>query len=139
MRIAWLCLIGAIVPAAALAAAPTPSAACHGAQQRKYIAQMLFGRDVGRRLGVSEDAWKRFVAREITPRFPDGLTVIDASGQWRDRSGGAIMREPSKLVEIVLPGNADDEARLDAIATAYRRQFRQRSVAIILQSACVSF
>ena len=141
MGIISFCLFGAVVLATAVSAADAQTAErpCHGALQRKHIAQKLFGRDVGRRLGVCEAAWKRFVSREITPRFPRGLTVIDASGQWRGGSSGAIVGEPSKIVEIVLPGNADDEARLDAIAGAYKRRFRQRSVGIIVQSACVLF
>lgn len=98
----------------------------------------MFGRDIGNRVGVSEQAWQRFLAREITPRFPDGLTVTDASGQWRDPASGRIVREPSKLVIIVLPGN-DDEARLDAVVDAYKRQFRQQSVALVVEPACVSF
>ena len=51
---------------------------------------------------MSETAWARFVDREITPRFPDGFSVIDARGQWRDPDRNRIMREPSKLVQIVL-------------------------------------
>jgi len=100
---------------------------------------MMFGRDIGNRIIVSEGAWERFVAREITPRFPDGLTVTSASGQWRDPASGRIVREPSKLVTIVLPGNEDDEARLDAVVGAYKRQFRQRSVGLVIQPACASF
>ena len=40
---------------------------------------------------------------------------------------------------IVLPGNDDDQARLDAVVTAYKREFRQQSVGVVVQSACVSF
>ena len=32
---------------------------------------------------VSDDAWVRFLAEIVTPRFPNGLTVVDANGQWR--------------------------------------------------------
>ncbi len=83
----------------------------------------------------------KFVAldREITPRFPDGLTVIEAKGQWRDPARGTIVHESSKRVEIVLPGNADDQDRLDALARAYKSRFHQQSVAIVIRSACVSF
>jgi hypothetical protein len=112
---------------------------CHGTQQVRQVAELLFGRDIGHRPGVSESAWARFVAREMTPRFPDGLTISDATGQGRDPADGTIVREPSKRVEIVLPGAADDEARLDAIVTAYKRDFHQKSVAVIVQPACVSF
>ncbi len=112
---------------------------CHGTQQSRQIAELLFGRDIGHSLGVSESAFARFVAREITPRFPDGLTISDATGQWRDRGSDAITREPAKRVEIVLPGAADDESKLDAIVAAYKRRFHQQSVAVILRPACVSF
>ena len=112
---------------------------CHGAQQPRQVAELLFGRDIGRKLGVSETAWARFLAREITPRFPDGLTVADVIGQWRDRASGTIVRERSKQVEIVLPGARDDQRRLDAIVATYKREFCQQSVATILRQACVAF
>lgn len=127
----------AVTANGARAQAPAPS--CHGSQKHKFVAELMFGRDIGKRVGVSERAWRRFLAREITPRFPGGLTVVDASGEWRNPVGGRIVREPSKLVTIVLPGKDDDQARLDAIAAAYKRRFRQQSVGVVVQSACVSF
>jgi Protein of unknown function (DUF3574) len=125
--------------AAAAAAAQVPAPACRGPLQRKQIAELMFGRSIGGRAAVSEAAWRRFVAREITPRFPDGLTIINAIGQWRDPRSGVITRELSKEVEIVLPGNDDEDARLAAVVAAYKRQFRQRSVGVIVLSGCVSF
>jgi hypothetical protein len=80
-----------------------------------------------------------FVDNEITPRFPDGLTVFDAAGQWRDQISNKITREPSKIVLIVLPGKDEDFARLNEIAEAYKRTFGQQSVGMILRPACVSF
>lgn len=121
------------------AGAQTPALSCYGAQQPKMVAELLFGRDIGHGVSVSQSAWVRFVAHEMTPRFPDGLTITDAIGQWRDRNSGAIVREPSKKVEIVLPGNDDDEAWLDAIVAAYKRRFHQQSVGVIVRSACVAF
>lgn len=120
-------------------AAQAPAAACRAGQKSQLVADLTFGRAIGRHVGVSETAWRRFVVREVTPRFPNGLTVISALGQWRDRATGRIVREPSKLVMIVLPGNADDQARLDAIIAAYKRQFQQQSVGIIVQAACTAF
>jgi Protein of unknown function (DUF3574) len=127
-------LLATVIGAAAQTAAP----ACRGKQQSRDVAELLFGRDIGDRLGVSEAAWARFVAREMTPRFPSGLTIFDAVGQWRDGSNGKIVHEPSKKVEIVLPGNDDDQARLDAVVAAYKSTFRQQAVRVIVRSACVS-
>jgi hypothetical protein len=42
-------------------------------------------------------------------------------------------------VEIVLPGNAEDEAQLEAVVDAYKRRFLQHSVGIIVRPACVAF
>jgi hypothetical protein len=119
--------------------AQTVLPACPAPQQAKQVAELLFGRNAGGRLSVSEAAWERFVTRALTPRFSDGLTISDGSGQWRDPGNGTIMREPVKRVEIVLPGNADDQARLDAVVSAYKQEFHQHSVVVIVQTACVSF
>ncbi len=135
----WLSVFILLALVAGEALAQAPALSCHGAQKPRLLAELMFGRDIGHRIGVSEKAWEHFVAREITPRFPDGLTVTDASGQWRDSVSGRIVREPSKLVTIVLPGSADDEARLDAVVSAYKRQFHQQSVGVVVQSACASF
>jgi hypothetical protein len=112
---------------------------CRGGQRPRQVAELMFGRNIGDHVGVSEGAWRRFVEREIAPRFPDGFTVLDATGRFRDRGNDRLVREPSKLVEIVLPGGADDVGRLDEIAQAYKRRFKQRSVVVIVRAACVSF
>lgn len=121
------------------AAAQATGLSCQGRQHPRQLAELLFGRDIGGHVGVSEKAWARFVAREVTPRFPDGLTITDAAGQWRDPTSGKAVREPAKRMEIVLPGGADDESRLEAIADAYKRQFQQQSVGVIVRPVCASF
>ena len=122
-----------------LLVAQTAQPECHPPQQVRQVAELFFGRDIGGRPGVSEAAWARFVARELTLRFPDGLTITDAHGQRRDPSGGATEHELSKRVEIVLSGSGDDRARLEAVVAAYKREFHQSSVLVIVQTACVSF
>jgi hypothetical protein len=112
---------------------------CSGAQKPAAVAELMFGRKIGGRIAVSESKWSRFVDREITPRFPDGLSVVDARGQWRDRKHNVIVHEPSKLVTIVLPGDPQDQARLSAIIAAYKSRFRQQSVGLIVRQACVAF
>jgi hypothetical protein len=112
---------------------------CLGGQKPSQVAELMFGRKIGDRIAVSEVEWGRFVDREITPRFPAGLTVFNAAGQWQDKSKNRIVHEPSKIVQIVLPGEADDITRLNAIAEAYKKRFQQQSVGMIVRPACVSF
>src|SRR5579859_7816296 len=33
--------------------------------------------------GVTETGWRAFLDKEVTPRFPDGLSVFDVYGQWQ--------------------------------------------------------
>ena len=141
MRTAFLAAFNVILLTATATGtgAQTAMPSCHGAQQPKMVAELMFGRDIGHGVGVSESEWQHFVARELVSRFPDGLTIIDAIGQWRDRDSGRIVHEPSKHVEIVLPGNKDDDAHLDAVVTAYKHAFHQHSVGVIVRPACVAF
>ena len=86
------------------------------------------GRHRADTLIVTDSAWAAFVAEVITPRFPAGLTVWSATGQWRDAQG-RIQREPSLVLELVLPARAHDtDAAIAAIVAEYKRRFRQESV-----------
>ena len=107
---------------------------CSGNQKSWLVAELLFGRS-----SVNESQWARFLADEITPRFPDGLTVMDARGQWRAPGGGKIAKERSKVVMIAMPPADDNDARLQAIVEAYKTRFKQQSVGLIVRPACVSF
>src|SRR5215203_4826270 len=51
---------------------------------------------------VSELEWQVFLRDEVTRRFPDGLTVWEADGQWRT-PGGTIDHERSKVLLLVHP------------------------------------
>ena len=112
---------------------------CRGAHRPQQVAELIFGRSIAGRSGVNEEQWVLFLDEEITPRFPDGLTVYDATGQWRDKASNNIIRELTKIVLIVLPGKTDDVTHVNEIAEAYKRRFGQQSVGIVLRPACVSF
>ena len=112
--------------------------ACLPPARPMLVAEMFFGRgDGGRR--VSERGFSGFLASDVTPRFPEGFTVLDGRGQWRDDEGGPIVREASKLVKIVFPDDAQRRADLDAIAASYKLKFHQQSVLIALQPVCAAF
>ncbi len=136
----WRRVVFAGVLCAALPGCATaPLVACRGGEQSMLSAELLFGRKSGDRVVVGEGDWARFVDREITPLFPDGFTVVDAAGQWRDPAANRIVREPSKVVTIVFRDAPGVRDKLDAIAEAYKRRFDQRSVGVVIKSACASF
>jgi hypothetical protein len=123
----------ALAVMSASAAHPT----CPAGMRQARTAQLIFGRDIGDHLGVGAADWRAFLDREVTTRFPDGFTVLDARGQWRGR-GGALVREPSKILLVVLSGAPGEEERLAGIARAYKSQFRQQAVLMIEQDACAA-
>jgi hypothetical protein len=79
---------------------------------------------------VSDEEWTAFLAEEVTPRFPDGFTVVDAFGQWRDPSvsDAPVIRERTKLLLIMHPGTAETEQAITKIKSIYKRRFDQKSV-----------
>jgi len=111
---------------------------CPAGQERMRTAQLFFGRNIAGKGSVSEADFRRFVDEEMTPRFPDGLTVLDAGGQWRGDEN-RLIREASKVVLIVLPPRHGAADRLEAVRAAYKARFHQESVLLITQAACVSF
>jgi len=76
---------------------------------------------------VTDTEWQRFLAEEITARFPSGLTTWEASGQWRDEHN-VIERERTHIVQVVHPRSGDVEGRIAAIVALYKKRFAQEAV-----------
>jgi hypothetical protein len=68
-----------------------------------------------------------FLREVVTPRFPNGLTVYQTYGQWREPDGG-IVREESFVLEIVHAAGPAADADLREIAQAYKERFHQLAV-----------
>jgi hypothetical protein len=100
---------------------------------------LYFGRDIAGKGEVSEAQWARFVDEEITPRFPAGLTVTDARGQYRDSRTGRIDRERSKRLTLIVDNVATVRPNLDAVAEAYKKRFQQQSVLRVEGPVCAAF
>ena len=117
---------------------PESAAACRTGATAYARLELLFG--LGKQGGgeVSEEEWRAFLETEVTPRFPDGLTVLTAYGQWRSRSG-EVAREPSRVLTIWHRRGAGSEADIEAIRQAYKAQFGQESVMRVDGVSCVSF
>src|SRR5258707_4700217 len=104
-RSARCCPIVACSLAAISVFASTQGVACNAPQRPMQQIELMFGRSIAGHLRVSGAAWSRFLAREITPRFPDGLTVLDAAGQWRGPGRGRPVRRAR--AKVMIPSAAD--------------------------------
>lgn len=89
--------------------------------------------------GISETQWRAFLDKEVTPRFPDGLTVIDVYGQWQGKQETKPERLHSKLLVIYYADTPDNRGKIEAIRAAWKQRTGDQSVLRVTQAADVSF
>ncbi len=126
--------------AVARATIVNPDAPVCTAPGANYLArvELLFATARNDGQPIADTEWLGFVSREVTPRFPDGLTELGGRGQWRGPDG-AIGASSSRILLIWYTPSADSEAAIEAIRTAYKQQFEQYSVMRVDGGDCVSF
>jgi hypothetical protein len=107
-----------------------------------FRTELYFGSNKPDGSVVSEADFQRFLDTEITPRFPDGLTLLTGLGQFRG-SSGRIEQERSMLLILLYPTDTARSSgqKIEAIRAAYERMFQQESVlrADAPLAECVSF
>jgi Protein of unknown function (DUF3574) len=89
--------------------------------------------------GISEAQWHEFLDKQVTPRFPAGLSVIDVYGQWQGKSQPAPARLRSKMLIIDYPDTQENRDKVEAIRAAWKQQTADQSVMRVTEPADVSF
>lgn len=89
--------------------------------------------------GISEAKWREFLDREVTPRFPDGLSVVDAYGQWRGKGQRQPERERSKVLILAYPDGPENRTKIEAIRAAWKKMTGDESVLRVTTHGDVSF
>lgn len=87
---------------------------------------------------VTTEDWQAFLSDVVTPKFPQGLSVWRASGQWKS-DAGPIVREDSYVLSVVHSGASAEDQALAAIASAYKTKFQQEAVLRVRGAVCVTF
>jgi Protein of unknown function (DUF3574) len=129
-------LLAAASPAAL---ALTSETVCEGEAFPLARLELYFGTQKPGGAPVTEAEWHAFMEEEVTPRFPDGLTVLRGYGQWRN-AAGVITRETSAVLIILYEPSAEKEAGIEDIRAAYKDRFAQESVMRVDgPTQCVSF
>ena len=117
-----------LIGACANAQVNNPSANAGGDGPHNFVSDRLyFGRNIPGGGAVSDSAWCVFLADVVTPRFPDGLTVWQAQGRWKDPQSH-IEHETVMVVEVFHPADSPADSVFGAIAKTYRNRFRQDAV-----------
>jgi NADPH-dependent 2,4-dienoyl-CoA reductase/sulfur reductase-like enzyme len=122
----------------AAAPPPAPVAACSVGDTAMVRDIVYFGRNRPGGGVVSDEEWRRFLDEVMTPRFPSGLTVVEATGQWRGESG-VVEQERSEIVTLLHDGGQAARQSVAEVAAEYKRRFRQEAVLRERMSTCARF
>ena len=86
---------------------------------------------------VSSGEWSTFLREVVTPKFPAGLSVWQASGQWQG-SDGTLIKENSFVLSLVHAQESSFEASVRAIISEYKARFQQEAVLRVKSHVCIS-
>ena len=130
--------LAALLPQSTGRAQSAPSAAfCGSNGSHQMRTTLYFG--LSHPAGViSESQWQTFLRQQVTPRFPDGLAVWQADGQWRT-SEGKIAREPARVLLLVHDETPSVRQSITEIVRLYKRDFHQESVLWETAPVCAAF
>lgn len=123
------------LPRSSTAVAAEPAAVCQ-IGDKQVQTTLYFGLNRPAGPVISDAEWKAFLDGEVTPRFKEGLTVLDAKGQWLGHDG-VVARENSKA--LILIHGSDKERDIEALRATYQSRFAQESVMRIDAPVCVAF
>jgi hypothetical protein len=131
-----------VAPASAATAPTLAGDAAHPGHAQGWVDTRLYfglGPADDPTKGVSEAAWRDFLDREVTPRFPDGLSVLDVYGQWQGKSETTPERIRTKLLVIDYADTPENRAKIDQIRSAWKQRTGDESVMKVTEPADVSF
>ncbi len=107
---------------------PIPEAALRGSVDFART-ELFFGTAKADGTVVTDEEFKLFIDDTVTPRFPDGLTLLKADGQFQDASG-TIIKEASFVLILLYP--VEDflvsSRQINVIRERYKEEFLQESV-----------
>jgi hypothetical protein len=137
-----LFMVGAVVVIAGCAgrASPntTPSPSCAIGDTALVREVLYFGRNRPGGGVVTDEEWQSFLDQVLTPRFPAGLTVVAATGQWKGKSG-LVEQERSEVVTVFHSGDEAARRAVMEVVVEYKRRFRQDAVLRERMPTCARF
>jgi hypothetical protein len=92
--------------------------------------ELYFGLNIpdGRR--IEDPDFELFIDTCLSPRFPEGLTILHAQGQWQDTSTQKVDKEDSRIVVLLYPRKSRKakSALIEQVRGSYQKAFNQQAV-----------
>jgi hypothetical protein len=133
---------GSVAPAASVTAPTLAGDPAHPGQTSGWADTKLYfglGPADHPEMGVSEAQWREFLDKEVTPRFPSGLSVVEVYGQWQGVKQPAPERLRSKMLIVDYPDSQGNRDKIDAIRSAWKKITGDQSVLRVTQPVDLSF
>jgi hypothetical protein len=133
---------GPAAPPAPITAPTLSGDPAHPGRTSGWVDTKLYfglGREDNPEKGVNEAKWREFLDKEVTPRFPDGLSVVDVYGQWQGAKQTAPERLRSKMLIVDYPDTQENRDKIEAIRSAWKKMTGDQSVLRVTQPVDVSF
>jgi hypothetical protein len=118
--------------------AAAPASECEIGDSTMVRDVLYFGRNRPTGGVVSDTEWQRFLDEVVTPRFPAGLTIVDANGQWRSQNG-ALEHEQAEILTLFQSGDTPARRAVAEVVAEYKRRFQQEAVLRERTPTCARF
>lgn len=89
--------------------------------------------------GSKDTRWENYINEVVTPRFPEGLTLLEGTGQWRVKEGQTPRRHRTRILILIHEDTVENSRKVDEIRTLWKEISGQQSVLRVSQPAAVSF
>ena len=98
-------------------------------RRQRFVRTELFFGTAAPEGTVTEAEFMAFLDTEVTPRFPDGLTLFKGHGRFTG-SDGVLMKEDPFVVILLHPSDhfKANDRKIETIRYLYKVRFRQQSV-----------
>jgi hypothetical protein len=131
--------LGAVAASLSLARAATAREHPTTAAEVWARTELYFGTNKPDNQQVTEADVSAFINNEVTPRFPDGLTLLSGYGQFRTSTGVLVREKSYVLILLYPPQMAEANRRIQELRDLYKTSFSQESVLRVDSFSFVSF
>jgi hypothetical protein len=116
-----------------------PSQCQPGGGHAMRVFNLYFGRSVSGRGAVSDAEWRDFRDHVITPALPNGYTILDGQGAWRNPRSNTTISEATTILVVAMPDAPESQSVINGIRSNWQHRFHQFVVGMTVQTGCGSF
>lgn len=101
--------------------------------------ELYYGAGLREGRGDYETLWNDYLDNDVTPRFREGLTLLEATGQWRVKEGNKPRRNRSKILILIHEASPKKFDMIEEVREIWKEKSGHRSVLKVTIPAEVSY